>query len=279
MNFDGYVQQTLATMDAHAGDEQKAARLVRALTEQALAQESFVISCVERIITLMEESAAPWSNPPLYGGVAPGNRISVRVFYWPPGHQNDPHLHSSWTVTGVLHNYIVAETFRGATRVAEIDLEQSQKFTAHTGMAGYLLPPCVHRLLNTSQRDTATLHIFTPEPGRQAAAEQPTPIAPAIAAGQQQGPAQQPMRRLALNVMVQILAAIKSLAPLALLERIFAIGDNSIKLQVVKTLAPRDISLAYSKGCELQSRLRGDEQAALGKINVELARLCGQRVG
>ena len=272
MNFDAYVEQILATMDTNAGDDKQTALQVRALTQRVLSQESFLMSCVERVVTLMEGSAGRWNNPPLYGGTE--DRISIRVFYWPPGHQNDPHLHSSWTVTGVLHNCIVAETFRGASTVNDIDLERSQKFTAQAGMVGYLLPPCVHRLLNTSQRDTATLHVFSPEPRRSVTVE-PVPIASSVAAGQQRGAA----RRLALNVMVQMLAAVKSRAALGLLERIFAIGDNSIKLQVVKTLAPRDIGLAYNKGRELESRLRGNDQAVLGRINVELARLCDQRAG
>jgi predicted metal-dependent enzyme (double-stranded beta helix superfamily) len=273
MDFDSYVQQTLATLDGNAGDEKKTALQVRALTQRALAQESFVMSCAERVVTLIEESKAAWRNPPLYGG--PEDRISVRVFYWSPGFQNDPHLHSSWTVTGVLHNCIVAETFRGAASVAEVDLEQSQKYTAQAGMAGYLLPPCVHRLINTSERETATLHVFSAEPRQQAGAE-PIPIAAAVTASQQPIPALRDARRRALNVMVQMLAAIKGLAPLGLLERIFAIGDNTIKLQVVKTLASRDIGLAYSRGRELETRLRGDDQVALGRINAELAKLCGQ---
>ncbi len=277
MDFDEYVQQMFAIIDANSRDEKQTALLVRRLTQGALSQEGFVLSCVKRIIAPMAESASqPWRNPPLFG--SRDERISIRVFYWPPGFGNQPHLHDCWTVTAVLHNFILAETFRGATSVDDINPGQSQQFSAHTGMVGFLLPPCIHRLINTSDRESATFHVFCNTPSRKMSDGEPGTVLAAdtsrtVGQSSQPTPHYGAARRRALSVVVQMLAAFKSVSPIDLLEQIFAVGENSIKLQVVKALASRAPAIAYQRSCELQCWLHGNDAVELCKINAEFARM------
>jgi hypothetical protein len=263
VNFDDYVKHTLMAVTARSEGDMQMALRVRALTEQALAQASFVIACAARIVTTLESGAGALPNVPLYG--PRGAPISIRVFYWPPGFQNAPHVHNSWTVTGVLHNSIVAETFRGAACVADVDLSQSTRFAATAGKAGYLLPPCVHRLQNASQRPAATLHVFSNGDARRNTVTTPPQERPPPR------PEARSFRRLALTVIVEMLAAIGDARILPLYDRVFAIGDNTVRLQVVKALMQYDVGLAYMRSRELEELLKGADRAALAKINAGLA--------
>jgi predicted metal-dependent enzyme (double-stranded beta helix superfamily) len=260
-----YIERMLDIINANRADEKKAAILVRRLTTQALQEESLLLSCVRTVTASIESAGTRWSNPPLY--VAEDRSVSIRIFYWPAGYGNDPHLHRAWTVTGVLHNEIVAETYRQPFLSDQTSLGSSESFVAHAGDTGVLLPPCVHRLYNPSKVDSATWHVFAAETHGAATSDAPKEtIHNASAMGKRSS-----MRDRALGVMCEMLALMKQEGAVDLLSRIFALGGLKLKLQAVKALAVHDVKLAYLKSRELEASVEGQDKGTLSRINARLA--------
>jgi hypothetical protein len=190
----------------------------------------------------------------------------MRIFYWPAGYGNDAHLHRSWTVTGVLYNEIVAETYRRPVLSDPMVLGPSDTFVAHAGETGFLLPPCVHRLYNPSKRDSATLHIF-------AADEHDTVLSDAprqTMHDANKAATRSSVRERALSVMCGMLGGMKERGAVCLLSRIFALGSLEIKLQALEALTAHDVNLAALKGRELEARVEGHDKDRLSKINAHL---------
>jgi hypothetical protein len=190
----------------------------------------------------------------------------IRVFYWPPGYQNSPHLHRTWTVTGVLYNEIVVETFKEATAVCD-SLGPSVSIAAHAGNVGYLLPPCVHYLHNSSQLDSATMHVFSTDDQYGSSAAE----APRLLPVHEGAAAPMNIRRRALYVLSGMLARVREHAAVERLLRIFAMGDAAVKMQAIKALIKHDAPLACEKSRELEATLRGQDREALSRINAALA--------
>jgi predicted metal-dependent enzyme (double-stranded beta helix superfamily) len=262
---DEYVQQLTDIVRTSGSDESQAARLVRTLTREALDRDSFLLACTERIVSSIERSSGEWRNPPLICTEEPP--IIVRVFYWPPHSSNEPHLHDAWTVTGVLHNEITVETFRGANPADCTASDRSQRITARAGEAGFLLPPCVHRLHNASSSNSATLHIFSAEKPHDKAQVK-------TGAGRMTG-LQQPRRRTnvkqrALCLLAQVLGRVRGNLATEVLQRIFAVGDAVARLQVVQLLVEYDIRLASEMSRKLEATLKGRDREALSRINAVL---------
>ena len=260
-----YIERMLDTINANRADDKKTAILVRTLTAQALQEESLLLSCVRAVTASIERAGTRWSNPPLY--VAEDRSVSIRIFYWPAGYGNDPHLHQAWTVTGVLHNEIVAETYRQTFLSDQTALGPSKIFVAHAGDTGFLLPPCVHRLYNPSKVDSATWHVFAAEDRGTAVSDAPKDITHnGRAIGKKSN-----IRDRALGVMCGMLAHMKAEGAVDLLSKIFVLGDSKVKLQAVKALAVHDVKLAYLKSCELEACVEGHDKGTLSRINARLA--------
>lgn len=263
--LDSYVATIVTIVEAQRHDCHETARQVRRLTREALSRDSFRLACVERMVASIEQSDGPWRNAPLYTAHPPS--LVMRVFYWPPGQSNRPHLHGAWTVTGVLYNEIVVETFADPDPVRAALQGPSQRIVARAGETGYLIPPRVHSLSNQSGTDSATLHVFSLEGEADAGAGEgllKNPSAPVAAT-------RIDARRHALRTMSGMLMGIRGESAADLLERIFAIGDPTVKLQAVKALLAHDVSRAYARSRELEAILRGRDREVLSRINADLA--------
>jgi predicted metal-dependent enzyme (double-stranded beta helix superfamily) len=267
--LDGYAQQTIETVVANRGDDEQVAQRVRALTTQALAKSSFMLACCERIITSVEQLDGRWRNSPLFASTEPG--IVVRAIFWPPGYGNDPHLHDEWSVTAVLHNEIGVDTFKGANTVEDAVSRSPIKITARAPDCGYLVPPCVHRLYNPTQRDSATLHVFAAERRRRGGPAEDRRRGGTESRLRGDGIRAGGMGRCTLVALCGVLAGITDPGAIELLERIFALGGLPVKLEVVKALASHDVRRAYQKSRQLESHLAGRDKEVLSAINARLA--------
>lgn len=261
-----YCHQVIDAVSAGGCDIVSVAGRVRQLTTKAIVDESFLWGCSGRILDSIEASRGVWRNAPIFANRDAG--ILMRVFFWPPGNRNQPHLHSAWTVTGVLHNEIGVETFRGATSVEEAAGMTPECLTARAGDCGRLLPPCVHLLHNPTSRESVTFHVFAKEERSDDATQ--APASRGAEGGYAPGVN---LKRSALLALAAIAGRFEGEPWEETLARVFALGDAQVKLSVVRTLAGRDPERAYAWSRKLESALRGREREHLSHINERLARL------
>jgi hypothetical protein len=266
-----YVDRMLDEVRAPGASEREIAARVRALTQHALKRRPFVVECAEAVISAVASTRALRAMPPLWG--TRSTPASLRIFYWPPGFQNEPHQHEAWGVTGVVFNEIVVETFPATTPPLESQRgEPLRTITARAGDAGYLVPPCVHRLRNETARTTVTFHVFGAESQASAAEHAPRAV-------------QEPdvrrdvlLRRRALCAWCEVLAELDEARSVSLLERIMvSTRDPRTKLEAIKALARHDPRRAYELSCDFERQLRGADRDGLSLINARLAAVCGNR--
>jgi predicted metal-dependent enzyme (double-stranded beta helix superfamily) len=265
--FDRFLARIRDLVVTAQGHELEAAQAVRTVAQHALSNDAFIRSCAERIIASVETAGSSWRNPALHQDVE--LPLQLRVFYWPPGQKSEPHFHAKWTVTGVLYNEIAVETFESDQDVA-MD-RPAKKFAAKMREVGYLLPPCIHRLSNTTSGNSATLHIFS-EGGTEARRADP-PKWPAQLKNEA-GSVASPLVQRALHVVTSLLAATEDAASPELLVRIFAIAAPRVQMHVIKTLIPKDAELAYSLSRRLERTLSGDDREKLAAINHKFELAC-----
>ena len=87
----------------------------------------------------------------------PESRYTLQMFCWPPGFGNEPHLHTNWTVSGIMASSLLI--FRSAA--SETDCLASEPLLATAGQAGFLIPPQFHCLRNIGDDCAITFHIFS----------------------------------------------------------------------------------------------------------------------
>ena len=259
-DLDRCIELTREAIRTHRGDDKQIALSVRSVISRAITQPTFLLACADAVISSIERRGRYWRNPPLY--TEKDGSLNVRLIYWPPGFKNGAHLHRSWTVTGVVHNQIVVETYRQPDLGGDIKLGASESFVAHAGNTGFLVPPCVHRLYNPSKTHSATLHVFSADDPNVPMAQTTTWIEEETPSGN----ILVDVRRRALCVMSEVLAQIKCQPAVDLLMRIFNTGDPAAKLNAVKALASHAVKLAYQKSRELEASVGGLEKDALARI-------------
>jgi hypothetical protein len=193
------------------------------------------------------------------------------MFYWPPGLRDDPHRHDEWTVTGILHNEVVIETFPDFSASAQENGAPLKRIVAHAGETGYLVPPCVHRIQNASSTPSTTFHVFSTK-HRQHAAQSGRASTP-VPAGKMLG-----ARRRTLLAIASMLSSCPVPAAVDLARRMFAINDIVVRLSAVKTLAAHDPTLAHACSRELEASLRTQDRDSLRAINARLENALAHRV-
>jgi hypothetical protein len=130
-------------------------RAVQNALGAALATEEFVIDCLEIELAHAGEAQRP---PDLW--VVPERGIHVRLVRWAPGVGAGPHEHTSWTVTGVIHNRLEIQTYRMEDAYARRELVPKNRFFADRGAVGHIYEPCIHEPRNTTERGAASIHVF-----------------------------------------------------------------------------------------------------------------------
>jgi predicted metal-dependent enzyme (double-stranded beta helix superfamily) len=151
-----FVSQVGATVDA-ALDPRQTALAVRRLLRVAIANDDFVLDCIERVVCEMPRMLAGWTNPPIVEDET--HLVSLRLMYWPPFSANAPHEHTFWTVTGVLWNELLFMTYAPKNE-GEDDLKAARRFLGSRGEVGSVAPPCIHNVSNPTNKPALSLHVF-----------------------------------------------------------------------------------------------------------------------
>jgi len=212
------------------------ASTVRDALHEVLSDDDFKLDCLERILRSpsLGNRKVPWTNPPIY--VNDRLNYRFRIFFWLPGFVVAPHRHNTWGVTGVLHERSSVCLYRSEHDATSgiRRLIPERQFVARAGEAGYLVPPCTHSVGNPGKRVSATFHVFAtsidPEQRRD-----DTVWYPVARAKQADKP-----RYATLLGSTEMLAGIRSARSIALLERVFRIGDPQIRAASAKALAAID---------------------------------------
>lgn len=95
----------------------------------------------------------------------PNNRFVVLSLVWMPGQATPIHDHSCWGVMGIVANSLEEVCFDrldDGGRADFAELQQSRVTDVGRGSVAYLLPPYeeIHRIGNTSDRPTISLHVY-----------------------------------------------------------------------------------------------------------------------
>ena len=95
----------------------------------------------------------------------PQNRFVVLVLVWMPGQMTPIHDHSCWGVMGIVENTLDEVTFDrldDGKRPDFAELQQTRVTAVGEGTVAHLLPPYeeIHRIGNTSDRPTISLHVY-----------------------------------------------------------------------------------------------------------------------
>lgn len=93
------------------------------------------------------------------------NRFVVLALVWQPGQMTPIHDHSCWGVMGMIENSLEEVCFDrldDGKRPDFAELQQSRVTDVGRGSVAYLLPPYeeIHRIGNTSDRPTISLHVY-----------------------------------------------------------------------------------------------------------------------
>ena len=248
--FDSFIK---SVDDCLGSDSREQVRVLtlRELLSDFLTQEDFVLSCLERVTDSIGPCPEVWNNPPLFSNV--DLDYSIRMIYWPPNYSNNPHQHNSWTVTGVFHNKLKV-TLYVLDNTTESGLSVEKSFVCGRGEVGYIYSPCIHSITNPSDIPSASLHIFSALLAN-AASEQgvegnenkqtiwyPSPLKGEILKG---------VAQRALMAHIDILRHIHCPQSLTLLDRIFELGDLSVKIASIKALCGFDTEHAARKLSEV----------------------------
>lgn len=202
---------------------------IKFLMQHALANPDFKLACVEQIVNSIENCGSDlnqWNAPPLF--YHPNLHFSIRIIYWPGFYENNPHEHNTWSVTGILHNHLIISTYTLLTNPKRLKKERIIK--AKTGEIGYLIPGCIHNILNPGNDFSASLHIFNniePYGIKENAIWYPSPKKYDLRQG---------LVARALTIGTLIASSIKSKKSLILLDRIFQIAPTSIKLMAIQAM-------------------------------------------
>jgi predicted metal-dependent enzyme (double-stranded beta helix superfamily) len=130
----------------------EAPHLVRKRLEQIVSTPTFLNDCVEVLFSQLVTdpgSRVLFSDPSL--------RYSLQVFVWPPGFENEPHLHKTWTVSAMLQNSLVV--FR--SKISEAECLKSQPLSVFAGQVGVLIPPQFHCFRNEGSDAAVSFHVFS----------------------------------------------------------------------------------------------------------------------
>ncbi|MBE0420546.1 hypothetical protein EI165_10480 [Pseudoalteromonas nigrifaciens] len=250
-----------AILSSDLGIREKASE-IRLLVQEMLTDTSFLMSCIDQAISNFEQYPNLRPHPPLF--ISMEHQFAVHLIYWPAGHKNSPHMHSTWGTTGVFFNEIVIETFNTAGNSENPELTIDNRFDAKRGEAGYLLPLCVHRVSNETNQPSASLHLFGTDDKNEPAQSS------TVWYGDNVGMPGDSKAR-AMGIFCEMLISISGDQSKGLLIRVFALACNETKLRIVKGISERDIELSYQLSVALEQELVGSDRARLSAINQNLA--------
>lgn len=207
-----------------------AAGCAKVWLQQSLADGDFVHDLCEFLIDGFAVRLPDWrlASIPSIGNP----EFHIRVLVWPPRYANEPHEHSAWTVAGVLLNRLDGVTLE---RTDAGHFKELRGFSGRKGDVGILDPPCIHRLLNPTDRTTVSLHVFA---GRFDEAHGSRVGHSALAAGPD--PYRMGLRHRTELAVIDILGQDQPHGHAALLDRLFLCGSAATKLAICQAIARTD---------------------------------------
>jgi predicted metal-dependent enzyme (double-stranded beta helix superfamily) len=244
----------------------------RAILVDALRREDFLLDCVECILVTMSRLLAGWANPPLHANLELD--YAIRLLYWPPHYENNPHQHNSWTVTGVLHNQIRVTTYDLCPGASPVGLSVAKSFECAAGEVGSILSPCIHSVSNPTPSVSVTLHVFSglaANSGVSEGDEESDPKRTVWYPSPLKGRFHRDVVPRALTANLAILSRITGRRSTALLEKVFDLGDTRIKLASVKALCGRDVASAACRLAQLSELCPEPDRSRLSDLSHKLA--------
>jgi predicted metal-dependent enzyme (double-stranded beta helix superfamily) len=130
----------------------------RDILRDGLRDTALLSDIVRRSLATLDVPFETWRNPPLLVDSERGCSVSLLV--WPPGAWVAPHCHTTWTLTGILANQLVSTTFTDGVDGLQVD----RRFDGRVGDCGFIDPPCIHNIANTTGRTSLSVHVFSFEP-------------------------------------------------------------------------------------------------------------------
>ena len=127
---------------------------VRCRLQSAIASRDFLLDCFRLLFSRLSSRTGDC----LF--LDPAFRYKLQLFSWPPGTENEPHLHNNWNVSAVIIGSLMV--FRSA--ISEADCRMASPLRADTGGVGVLVPPQFHCLRNDGQDTALTFHVFSMGP-------------------------------------------------------------------------------------------------------------------
>jgi hypothetical protein len=229
-------------------------RRLKRLVAESLADGDFVADCILRDIG----SWARWERSGWVGAKAPIGTlaalgISVELFSWESGAVAEPHEHTSWTVSGILHNWLQVDMFDWDLTVARRRLVPARTLSVRQTGVACVYDKCIHSPRNTSASTTTSLHVYHsddhPSLEREVGpicglvSRQPRMIDPST-----QLPTAAPMRARdqAFDAHVEALRRLPGRTSLPVLEHLYRVGNATTRRRVTRALkellTPREVS-------------------------------------
>ena len=178
-----------------------------------------------------------------------GLALALKMFVWPPGASSGIHRHLDWTATAIIHGQLFVETFDEDTDPPV----PAATYHGSRGDAGFLSPPCTHRVRNPGPGWTISLHLFSgpivaggevPFRGR---TEQTTPVESGSWSNAE----------LLLIGAAELAAAMEGPCATELLERVARSNPPSAALHAVRLIARTDRQYAGELAISIAAGLSG----------------------
>lgn len=222
---------------------------MRSLLTSALSDDNFRLDCITHVLDSIEswgDTSSAWNAPAI---IHHEDLIySIRIVYWPAFYENNPHKHKTWGLTGVLHNQLDVNIYEFLDNPRR--LRRERKISASSGEVGYLLPGCIHNINNPSHELSASIHIFNNLPGIENPEENavwyPAPRKHKLYLG---------LTERALTTCLAIASSITSQHSQKIIERIYTMSPDSVKLLAIKSLCTFNSAIAKQRFNELADYL------------------------
>ncbi|KAA1177323.1 hypothetical protein [Photorhabdus heterorhabditis] len=233
--------------------------MLRKITSRAVKNDEFIESCINKILNNVEKYNKTSTYLPIY--IDENNKWRMNLFLWNPKSENQPHLHNTWSVSGIVYNKMFIKIYKNDDH----KLIVSHHIYAQEGDTGYLIPPCIHALGNPDENNySITLHIFSDSEQKNDRNGDTVWLG--------DNDPRDGINHYALSIRGLIICnllidRIKNTSKFSILERIFKLGTPAIKLNSYKKMINIDPMKSKKYRLEIESSLDGELKQKLIKIN------------
>jgi predicted metal-dependent enzyme (double-stranded beta helix superfamily) len=262
MNMSSLVERINACIDCEPSPSDLI-KGVRVAVTDAITNEHFIDQVVERVINNAQRSIDEGAGyQPLY--IDDSRHWRMLMFLWEPMSSNEPHQHNTWSVSGVMYNCLEVSLYARDEDSGALQLDL--RFVAQSGETGYLVPPCIHSLGNPHATvPTVTLHVFNDSEIVEQRGLDTLWLGDHDPRLIDHDP--RACARRELKAALLLLKSRPAPSSLGLVQRIFDIGDVSVRLEAYKQLVRINAKLALNYGDRLAEMLTGADQNRFLKLH------------